>query len=93
VLDQRFIYKKLIQVNQVPTLAALFNSPEARMSAMWTDVAFIFFSHPLFGAGFTPSRDGAKDYLFPHRDREIIYEFTGKIRALVTAFYFLVAAA
>jgi hypothetical protein len=34
MLGQRCVFKKLIQVNQVPTLAALFNPPEAGVSAM-----------------------------------------------------------
>jgi hypothetical protein len=60
---------------------------------MRTYVTFILFSHPLFGADFPPSRNGAENYFFTNRYREIIYKFTGEIVALVTAFYFLIAAA
>ena len=60
---------------------------------MRADVTFILFSHPLFSADFPPSRNGAQDNFFAHWYREIVYEFAWEIRALVTAFYFLIAAA
>jgi hypothetical protein len=56
-------------------------------------IAFILLLHPLLRPDFTPPGHSAQDDLFPYRNREVINELAGEVRALKAAFKSFISAA
>jgi hypothetical protein len=68
------------------TVATAVGTPKEPISAVGTDVAFLFFLNPLFGTQLPPCWDGPQDDFLANRYGKIFDHITGKVIALVTSF-------
>ena len=72
-----------IEVNWLLAVSTRHRSPEKRVTAVGTVVAFLLLLHPSLGSKFSPSGNSTQYHLLPDRDWEILNELAGKIIALV----------